>query len=237
MTASRRSDRSKRPTQTGRARSRAPIAAMRRMRGRETQCPGELSDAQYGLLFGLRRSTTRSQRASSRSRPGCRPPPRPRCSRASRRAGLVSRVRSEIDRRVVLTSLTERGRELVDAHQAQLRAPLARRIRELQRRGAARRGRPCWTALATLFDELAEERSGVGQRAVEVRRLDARRRAPRTAPPPSANCDRRRQQDRALERHLDRERVGQPRRRARPGSGPWSTSRGRSPTGSRTAAR
>ena len=30
------------------------MAAVRRLRGRETRHPGELSDAQYGLLFGLR---------------------------------------------------------------------------------------------------------------------------------------------------------------------------------------
>jgi hypothetical protein len=33
------------------------MASVRRLRGRETRRPGELSDAQYGLLFGLREHT------------------------------------------------------------------------------------------------------------------------------------------------------------------------------------
>jgi DNA-binding MarR family transcriptional regulator len=48
-------------------------------------------------------------------------------------AGLVSRVRSERDRRVVLTALTEHGRELVEERHA--------------------RFAPCWNAALAEFSE------------------------------------------------------------------------------------
>ncbi|MBV9164746.1 MAG: hypothetical protein JO342_01195, partial [Solirubrobacterales bacterium] len=41
---------------------KAATAALRRLRGRETHRPGELSYAQYGLLFGLCDGTPRSLR-------------------------------------------------------------------------------------------------------------------------------------------------------------------------------
>ena len=94
------------------------LRAVRRLRGRETRCaPGELSDAQYGLLFGLREHETLptselafladlSPATATGMLDGLEPP------------GLVSRVRSDRDRRVVLTSLTERGRALVDERHA-----------------------------------------------------------------------------------------------------------------------
>ena len=40
------------------------MAALRRMRGRETHRPGELSYAQYGLLFGLCDGAARSSRGA-----------------------------------------------------------------------------------------------------------------------------------------------------------------------------
>ena len=49
------------------------MAAVRRLRGRESHRPGELSDAQYSLLFCLRESDAD---AHERARAGCRPQPR-----------------------------------------------------------------------------------------------------------------------------------------------------------------
>lgn len=93
------------------------MAAVRRLRGRETRRPGELSDAQYGLLFGLRE---RSELSSSEL--ACAADLSPASTTemldSLAAAGLVRRVRSERDRRVVLTSLTERGRALVEARRA-----------------------------------------------------------------------------------------------------------------------
>ena len=39
------------------------MAAVRRLRGRESHRPGELSDAQYSLLFGLRDARCAHERA------------------------------------------------------------------------------------------------------------------------------------------------------------------------------
>lgn len=89
------------------------LAAVRRMRGRETRRgPDELSDAQYGLLFGLRdhESLPTNELACLAD-----------LSAATATemldglvaAGLVSRMRSDRDRRVVLISLTDHGHELV----------------------------------------------------------------------------------------------------------------------------
>lgn len=93
------------------------VGAVRRLRGRETRHPDELSDAQYGLLFGLRRHealpTNELALLADLS-----PATTTEMLEALEVAGLVSRVRSEQDRRVVLTSLTERGRALVDERHA-----------------------------------------------------------------------------------------------------------------------
>jgi DNA-binding MarR family transcriptional regulator len=88
------------------------VGAVRRLRGRETRCPGELSDAQYGLLFGLRdhKVLPTSELAFLAD---LSPATATGMLDGLATAGLVARVRSEQDRRVVLTSLTERGRALV----------------------------------------------------------------------------------------------------------------------------
>jgi MarR family transcriptional regulator, organic hydroperoxide resistance regulator len=94
------------------------LRAVRRLRGRETRCaPGELSDAQYGLLFGLREHETlpTSELAFLAD---LSPATATGMLDGLEASGLVSRVRSDRDRRVVLTSLTERGRALVDERHA-----------------------------------------------------------------------------------------------------------------------
>lgn len=98
-------------TELGRA-FKGCVGAVRRLRGRETRCPGELSDAQYGLLFGLRdhAALPSSELAGLAD---LSPATATGMLDGLAGAGLVSRVRSESDRRVVLTSLTERGRALV----------------------------------------------------------------------------------------------------------------------------
>jgi DNA-binding MarR family transcriptional regulator len=89
------------------------VGAVRRLRGRETRgTPGELSDAQFGLLFGLRdhEALPTSELALLAD---LSPATATEMLDGLAASGLVSRVRSERDRRVVLTSLTERGRALV----------------------------------------------------------------------------------------------------------------------------
>ncbi|MHB1837181.1 MAG: MarR family winged helix-turn-helix transcriptional regulator [Solirubrobacteraceae bacterium] len=93
------------------------VGAMRRMRGREQHRHEELSDAQYGLLFGLREAgpmaTSELALLADLS-----PASATEMLEGLAAAGLVMRQRSEQDRRVVLTSLTEHGRELLDERHA-----------------------------------------------------------------------------------------------------------------------
>ena len=87
---------------------KAARAALRRLRSRETRRPGELSDAQYSLLFGLReqseQSTSELAYAAEISQASAT-----EMLEGLEAAGLVARARSARDRRVVLTSLTDRG--------------------------------------------------------------------------------------------------------------------------------
>jgi DNA-binding MarR family transcriptional regulator len=140
--------------QFGRA-FKAAMAALRRMRGRESHRAGELSHAQYGLLFCLRdgeMSTGELADAADLS-----PASVTEMLDGLAYGGLVERSRSVRDRRVVLTSLTERGRRLVE----QRRADFEPRFRaafagfsdhELMIAAAA------LDRIHALFDELAEER-------------------------------------------------------------------------------
>ena len=93
------------------------MAAIRRLRGRDTQRPGELSFAQYHLLFGLAEHEELSTgELAARRRP--RAGDRDADARQPREMGLVDRIRSERDRRVVTCSLTGRGDELIRERRA-----------------------------------------------------------------------------------------------------------------------
>jgi DNA-binding MarR family transcriptional regulator len=96
---------------------RGAMAAVRRLRGRETQRPGELSFAQYGMLFGLGEAGELSVRELALAA-DLAPATVTQMLDSLEAAGLVERVRSRRDRRVVLISLTERGAELVAARRA-----------------------------------------------------------------------------------------------------------------------
>jgi DNA-binding MarR family transcriptional regulator len=96
---------------------KAANAALRRMRGRETHHPGELSYAQYGLLFGLCDGVPRSLRELALTA-DVSPATAAEMLDSLAAAGLVERIRSAQDKRVVLTSLTERGRALIDERRA-----------------------------------------------------------------------------------------------------------------------
>jgi len=96
---------------------KAAMAAVRRLRGRETHRPGELSFAQYSLLFGLVDAGPRSARELA-SAADLSPATVTQMLDSLAAAGLVERARSTGDRRIVLTSLTELGSELVAARRA-----------------------------------------------------------------------------------------------------------------------
>jgi DNA-binding MarR family transcriptional regulator len=96
---------------------KAVFAAVRRMRGREARTPGELSDAQYSLLFGLREHNELSL-SELAFIADLSPASATEMLDSLAASGLVHRERSEHDRRVVLISLTERGRKLIEERRA-----------------------------------------------------------------------------------------------------------------------
>jgi DNA-binding MarR family transcriptional regulator len=139
---------------------KAAMTAVRRLKGRDTHRVGGLSYAQYGLLFGLADCGERSAREIALAA-DVTPATVTQMLDSLSLAGLVERVRSTEDRRVVLTSLTERGRALVEERRAHFEkrwsAAAAGFSDEELRTAAAVLDR-----LAGLFDELAEhEDAGV----------------------------------------------------------------------------
>ena len=104
--------------QLGLAFKRAMVA-VRKLRGRETHRPGQISYAQYGLLFGLAGSRERSARELA-DHVDLNPATVAQMLEHLEAAGLVKRTRSEEDRRVVLSVLTERGAAVVAERQAQM---------------------------------------------------------------------------------------------------------------------
>jgi DNA-binding MarR family transcriptional regulator len=142
---------------------KAAIAAVRRLRGRESHRPGELSDAQYSLLFCLRESdavrTSELALAADLS-----PASTTEMLDSLATAGLVTRVRSDEDRRVVLTSLTERGRELVEERRARLEPRWLAAFADVSERDLLAAA-DVLDRLRGLFDELAAERLVEGDRS------------------------------------------------------------------------
>jgi DNA-binding MarR family transcriptional regulator len=131
------------------------LAALRRLRGRETHQPGELTYAQYGLLFGLWDGAARSSRELALLA-DVSPATAAEMLDGLAAAGLVDRTRSEEDKRIVLTSLTKRGRQLIDErrqrHEPRWRAALDE-FTEDELLTAAR----VLDAIRTMFDESVDE--------------------------------------------------------------------------------
>lgn len=132
------------------------MAALRRLRGRESHRSGELSDAQYSLLFCLRESdavrTSELALAADLS-----PASTTEMLDSLAGAGLVTRVRSDQDRRVVLTSLTERGRELVEERRARFEPRWLAALEDVSESDLLVAA-GVLDRLRGLFDELAAER-------------------------------------------------------------------------------
>jgi DNA-binding MarR family transcriptional regulator len=106
---------------------KAAMGAVRRLRGRESHRPGELSYAQYGLLFGL----SQHGECSASELAGLAdvaPATATQMLDHLAAGGFVERVRSLRDRRIVLVSLTARGSELVAARRARYEAVWAREL-------------------------------------------------------------------------------------------------------------
>jgi DNA-binding MarR family transcriptional regulator len=95
------------------------MVAVRKLRGRETHRLGQISYAQYSLLFGLAgcgESSARELAEQADLSPGSVT----QMLDHLEAAGLVQRTRSAEDRRVVLSTLTERGAEVVASRRAQM---------------------------------------------------------------------------------------------------------------------
>jgi DNA-binding MarR family transcriptional regulator len=92
--------------------------AVRRLRGRETHRPGELSHAQFSLLFGLAKGGALSARELACAADLSPATVTPMLDHLAA-AGLVERIRSEDDKRIVITSLTDLGREVVEQRRTQ----------------------------------------------------------------------------------------------------------------------
>ena len=101
--------------QVGVAFKRAMVA-MRRLRGRETHRIGQLSFAQLGLLHGLAGGHECSARQLA-EQSDLSPATVTQMLESLEAAGLVRRTRSEQDRRVVHTVLTEQGAAVVAERQ------------------------------------------------------------------------------------------------------------------------
>jgi DNA-binding MarR family transcriptional regulator len=104
--------------QLGLAFKRAMVA-VRKLRGRETHRPSQISYAQYGLLFGLAGMCDRSARELA-EQTELAPATVAQMLEHLEAVGLVTRTRSEQDRRVVLSALTEHGAAVVAQRQAQM---------------------------------------------------------------------------------------------------------------------
>jgi DNA-binding MarR family transcriptional regulator len=132
------------------------MAAVRRLRGRETRRPDELTDAQYGVLFCLRDQAEMSARDLAYAA-DLSPASVTEMLDGLATAGLVKRQRSDRDRRVVLTSLTDSGRGLVEERRARFE-PRFRAALEPFGENELVVAAAVLERLRDLFEEIAEER-------------------------------------------------------------------------------
>jgi DNA-binding MarR family transcriptional regulator len=148
---------------------KATMAAQRRLRGRETHRPGELSYAQYSLLFSLAAGEAMSASELALAA-DVSPASATQMLDGLEKAGLVERVRSGRDKRVVLTSLTDRGRKVVESRRALLEPRWRQALAEFT-------DQDLLTAAAILdriremFDELAERPETVAETATAPDKL------------------------------------------------------------------
>jgi MarR family transcriptional regulator, organic hydroperoxide resistance regulator len=105
------------------------VLALRRSQARGQTSPEDLTLAQYYALVQLKDPVSLPIRQLADGA-GVAPPTATRLIDGLERAGLLKRTRSEIDRRTVLVSLTEAGREALRRKQAQI----ARRRRAVYER-------------------------------------------------------------------------------------------------------
>ncbi len=143
--------------QLGLAFKRAMVA-VRRLRGRETQRIGQLSYAQYGLLHGLAGGCECSAKELA-EQTDLSPATVTQMLEHLEAAGLVTRTRSEHDRRVVLSVLTDVGAAVVADRRGQLERHWRDALTEFSDRDLRVTARVL-TRIAEVFDSLSREGTG-----------------------------------------------------------------------------
>jgi DNA-binding MarR family transcriptional regulator len=106
------------------------MASVRRLRGRETHRPGDLSYAQYGLLFGLAQGGELPA-GELAVLADLSPATVTQMLDSLAAAGLVERKRSTDDKRIVLSALTPHGQARVAERRAQLEPLWQRALAEV----------------------------------------------------------------------------------------------------------
>jgi DNA-binding MarR family transcriptional regulator len=134
------------------------MVAVRKLRGRETHRPGQISYAQYGLLFGLASRNECSARELA-EHTDLTPATVAQMLEHLEAAGLVTRIRSDEDRRVVLSTLTERGVTVVAARQAQMEPRWQAALAEFSDSELSAAARVL-DRLADYFDDLLDDSPG-----------------------------------------------------------------------------
>jgi DNA-binding MarR family transcriptional regulator len=132
------------------------MGAVRRLRGRDTHRSGELSYAQYGLLFGLAQADGALSASEVATCADITPASATQLLDGLEAHGLIERRRSESDRRSVLVSLTGRGSEVVAERRGRYQARWDQALEPFstpQLRTAA----AVLERMREMFDELADE--------------------------------------------------------------------------------
>jgi DNA-binding MarR family transcriptional regulator len=138
-------------------RFKGALAAVRRMAGRETHRPGELSYAQFGLLFGLYDGEPKSSRELAFAA-DISPATAAEMLDGLAAAGLVERSRSQEDKRIVWTSLTQHGRALIEERRARYEPRWRAALDQFSDEELVTAANVL-DSLRQMFDELAESES------------------------------------------------------------------------------
>ena len=134
---------------------KAAMAAVRRLRGRDTHRPGEVSYAQCSLLLALGEAGERPA-SELAGLADIAPATATAMLDSLASAGFVSRSRSERDRRIVLVSLTERGAELVAQRRGRFEQLWVRALAEFSE-GELAIASAVLERARSVFDEIAAE--------------------------------------------------------------------------------
>ena len=134
------------------------MVAVRKLRGRETQRIGQLSYAQYGLLHGLAGECELSARELA-THTELSPATVTQMLEHLEAAGLVTRTRSEQDRRVVYSTLTERGAAVVAERQQHMEGRWKAALAECSDRELAAAAKVLGR-VADMFESLSQEAPG-----------------------------------------------------------------------------